>query len=157
MRDTVVATPVGARERRTPQSPRLTVRGFTGVGGPADGLPMSVTIWNRRQHKQHQYTPRVPVDLPSTAPDEDRRVVSHSELKWAKHTHDLRTRTATDKITSLPEPDARPVLAGDGRVASGGANADGCGGGTRLVSQKQLQREKLAHVAALHGKRYHLR
>jgi hypothetical protein len=96
--------------------------------------------------------------------DDESRIVSHRALNWEVHTHQaLKTCTATDKITSLPAPDERQTLGLDGRVPSRGGTTGqpgAVGGGvgpSRLVSQKQLQREKNGHVAELHAKRYNLR
>jgi hypothetical protein len=161
MRETTVTTPRGMRERRRPTlvAGRMTVRGYEGhMDDGSDKVPFAVVVWNRRQRKQHQYTPRAPAEL--VMPEDADRLVSQRELNWSKHMHqDLKTCTATEKITSLPPPEERVPDAGPGRIPHLGGSADGSAakGGTRLVSQRQLQREKMAHINELHGKRYELR
>ena len=163
LRETIVSTPRGMRERRrTGTSPHHSVtRGYVGVPPDAqEKLPFAVCVWNRRQRKQHQYTPKLPLeDMPDAMVDHD-QTRSHRDLNWTKHTHGrLRNCTGTDKVTSLPPPEQRAFLAGPGRVPTSYAGDESMvpQASSRLVSQKQLQREKLAHMSPLHGRSYVLK
>ena len=161
LRDTIVSTPRGMRERRRATTPQSGRRSFVSPSPDSQAkLPFAVCVWNRRQRKQHQYTPKLPLeDVPDAMVDPD-RCSSHRDLNWTKHTHGrLRNRTGTDKVTSLPPPDERSALAGPGRVPTslGGGGYGESHASSRLVSHKQLQREKMAHMSNLHGRSYVLK
>lgn len=128
-------------------------------------VPFAVAVWNRRQRKQHQYTPSIPIEYrwvagdEDAAPNADTRNVSHRDLRWKVAHHQAHAGCGSaDKVTAIPGPDARGWLAqGGGRVPTGTVTGDGRESmQTRLVSHRQLMREKMAHKGTLYNPTYNL-
>ena len=134
-------------------------------------MSFSVAVWNRRQQRQHQYTPPLPRedalaydDFISTSPSPRRHTSGQQEignsiervtstygrssraLRWEKRQHQTPLNPFAHKITSMPEP----------QVAKAQQERYDAIGAKQFHSHKQFTKEKMAHRMQLRGASYSL-